>query len=635
MAIRKLPNIDIVPDIYPKPSSITVTKIEPTPIVPPVIKKPIGLTETFVTTNTKEIAVEDIIITNKTITVTKENPPITNDKSIANAINNNIVSNSKRFELESMSDIPNHYTDGPVNVTDVIYNDIIYIKPNVTFPDRIDNPINNIPTDKTILTENKFESLTEDGNYNDAPTIVEIIKEIEPIVIEQILSPIDSGVDKTAVTEIVIADKYFMITNVEDRKRSSGTDKFKFSFEYLSYLFFEININENVPSFYSAIDDIIEDKLFARDEDPGVIAEEDIIDYDMIKVIFSKIWNLAKASDDIAIKNLIGFYIYFNRRLSFLPILVQGTSLNEFISDLSLESIVGKLVMLGLYPINNRNLFERLWNSFTYTVKEDLNKSEIKMSLREFYDYDVNRDNAETYNGFTNKIDKLILLYDLDLSAWSKKRTFNTQSSAFKRFKELSLAYLNDNTGVKNYLVKLLPNAQSQYMRMSLVNNSDNIIVPDRNIWCMLQSFDDVFKINRLNISKENIRKLFVDFAGDVSFPIGEIESNNFTQIWIYWVEYLNAKASLITEELTDLYDVEHDYANLFDKLVDLVNSKFIIQYLQNNKAFQDTGYTDGTGYIDAALVKVYGSLNVLKQQIKHIIKYIVTEDSRFYSANA
>jgi len=118
----------------------------------------------------------------------------------------------------------------------------------------------------------------------------------------------------------------------------------------------------------------------------------------------------------ISIKNLIGFYIYFNRRLNFLPILVQGTTLNDFFSDMTLDSILDKLSALGLYPISGYNLFERLWNSYTYSVAENANRAEIKLSLKEFISYDINRNMAETYDGFPNKNDQLIITYKLDPS---------------------------------------------------------------------------------------------------------------------------------------------------------------------------------------------------------------------------
>lgn len=483
----------------------------------------------------------------------------------------------------------------------------------------------------TITSSPKFESLSEDGSFNDVNTVVQIINPYVNPVDPVILPAINAEVDKTVVTDMNIDDKYFSFISVDDRK--SGITQF--SFDYLAFLFFESNIEESLPSFYSAIDTIIDNKNWSRVEDvlDADLPAEDYLDPEITQVIFSKIWTLAKASGNMAVKNLIGFYIYFNRRLRFLPVLIQGISVNEFIEDISLETVVDTLMRLGLYPINNVNLFDRVWNSFTYSLIEDGNKAEIKMSLREWFNYDINRDMAETYNGFTNQIDKLIILYDLDLSKWSQLRTFNTQATAFKRFKELSLAYTTDpaHTGMKNYLLSLLPNEKSLFMKNTIVHPKSNPLLPDPNLWCTMQSFDDLFLINRIEINKNKMRQMFMEFANDASFPISYVDSSNFTDLWVAWVEYMNSKASEISVSLADDTGVDHDYPNMFGRLVTLVNAKYIIQYLENNNSFQGTGYVDGADFINAAILKVYESIKILKAQLKDIIKEITITDRRFY----
>ena len=703
MSIRMLP--EMVDDSFsspsaPKPSNVTVTKIPTTNIAPVIIVAPaVNISTpqmvsdviapkvindlpviTPVVTSSTAIPTSAVVI-GKSIdsfdgyvapTITPAQPAVVNTPIISPNLNFDSTSSVYIGRAIDSFDGYNVTPDLPSNITItkeitnggkiIDVSSLVKTTGGIEYFDDYDitndsffnNPIGGYVAEqlagltKTIISNNKFESLIEDGSYsgsyddgsynsirNDTSSTV-IIKEETPVIIEQILTPIGGNVDKTAVTDMVIPSKYFnRIISINDRKHTVID---KFSFEYLSFLFFEVNINESIPNFYTSVSSIIDGKRFVRDEDYGVVAPEDQLDDDTIQMIFSKIWNLALASS-ISVKNLIGFYIYFNRRLNFLPILVQGDSLNEFIADLSLESIVNKLMILGLYPVNGRNLFERLWNSFVYSVKEDGNKSEVKMSIGEYYHYDVNRNMAETYDGFPIKKDELGILYDLELGSWSNKRSFNTDSVAFKRFKELSQTYINtgsNNTNTKYYLKSILPSATSQFLRVSLANPSSNPKSPNRDLWCILQTFDEVYKINRLNVNKRNVRKLFIEFASSNAFPVGEIENNNYVDLWVAWVSYLNAKASAVASNLINAESTTHNYTNMYVNLVDLVNSKFILQYLKNNDAFQGVipAYVDGTNYVDAALLKTYQSMDVLKQQLKDIIKYITTADRRFYSAN-
>jgi hypothetical protein len=614
----------------PKASTVTVTKIE---VVEP-------LQESLPVTN-KVVAV-DTAATSSPAAIISTTRTISNVDDGSDGRAGLTIEMSPPKELVTIVETPitsNVNINIPKSIMDLNGFGNIMGPPQIAITDDLfDSFLRNTSKAEIVVVPNSDmgspESLYADDSVRRTDRVTVTVREETPPVVQRTLEPIGVNTDKTAVTEMNIAPRYFMLTGVDNRKIGIT----KFSFEYLSFLFFETDINQNIPSFYQAIDRIIQDSMFNREEDSlpnnAVIPEEDVIDDELMKIIFTKIWDVAKESTT-AIKNLIGFYIYFNRRLRFLPILVQGTSLNEFISDLSVESILSKLIVLGLYPINNKNLFERIWNSYVYSIKEGTNKAEIKMSLREYFNYDINRSMAETYNGFTNKNDKLMIAYDLDLKLWSNERSFSKQSIAFKRFKELAINYISDNSGTKKYLLDLIPSENSIFLRKSIFNNSDNLKTPDKRLWCVMQSFDNTFKINRLFVNKDNIRNMFMEFANHESFPVGESENNNFTELWIWWVEYLNSKASEITQSLLNDDDVNHDYTNIFDKLVWLVNAKFIIQYLENNNAFKNTDYTDGANFINAAILKVYQSISVLKQQLKNIIKYTVAEDRRFYASNA
>ena len=514
-----------------------------------------------------------------------------------------------------------------------------------------------INADKNIYLADNSENVFTVKQPN---TVVETIKQAEVSVTEEILPSVDASAESVRVTKMTTDPKYYMPTNIVDKKPIIPV----FNFDFLSYLFFEININENLPSFYDAVDYIIENKSFERDEDPGTVAPENIIDPTTMKLIFDQIWTMVKdavnlSPSNISIKNLIGFYIYFNRKLGFLPILVQGTTLNEFLADMTLDSILTKLSTLGLYPISGYNLFERLWNSFTYSVLENANKAEIKLSLREFMGYDINRNMTETYDGFPNKNDQLIITYKLDPSKWNDKKTFKSDSAAFKRFKELTTEYITDQgtATIKKYLLDLLPVQDyagadmtlnsSVFSRKSILSVSTNINPPNRQLWFTLQSFDDVFKVNRLEINKSNIRKLFIEFSSSQGFLDSLVQENQYTDLWLSWVGYLNSKVSTIYNTLNTPTDTDHDYKEMYNQLVWLINAKFIIQYLQSSNNFisleapYTDPYTNGADYINnvllninSTLLKIYQSLTVLKTQLQNVIEYIKQEEKRFTSSS-
>jgi hypothetical protein len=112
------------------------------------------------------------------------------------------------------------------------------------------------------------------------------------------------------------------------------------------------------------------------------------------------------------------------------------------------------------------------------------------------------------------------------------------------------------------------------------------------------------------------------------------VESNQYLELWLAWVEYINSRASSISTSLAISNGTNHNYKNMYKQLVWLTNAKFVIQYLQNNNSFKDSAYADGANYVNAALLKVYQSLTELKTQIKNVIKYIKKEDKRFYPSS-
>jgi len=143
---------------------------------------------------------------------------------------------------------------------------------------------------KKITTDSKLSFIDTDGNsvgtIDKPATVVEVIVEEELPIIEKILNPVDENIDKTAVTEMTIDTKYFMQTDIIDRKNTATI----FNFDYLSYLFFQVNINENIPSFYNAVDSIIEDAEFDnRPEDSAEVAPENEIDNETTALIFNQI----------------------------------------------------------------------------------------------------------------------------------------------------------------------------------------------------------------------------------------------------------------------------------------------------------------------------------------------------------
>jgi hypothetical protein len=138
-----------------------------------------------------------------------------------------------------------------------------------------------IKNEKTLAGVNKEDYAPGNG------ATVTITKTKELPVIEKILSPVDANVDKTSVTTKNIEQKYFNFTETEDRKTTATV--LVFNFDYLSYLFFEVDIYEELQSFYDAVDYIIDKRLFERSEDDGVVAPENVLDEETMHLIFNQI----------------------------------------------------------------------------------------------------------------------------------------------------------------------------------------------------------------------------------------------------------------------------------------------------------------------------------------------------------
>jgi hypothetical protein len=475
----------------------------------------------------------------------------------------------------------------------------------------------------------KYDSIKSDGSFNNTDKSIDVI-----VVNDQAKQIINSG--GVGIISNDIPNSGITI-NTNYRKNSI----IKYNFDYVSYLLFEVNINRGIEGFYGAIDWIIKNREFEREEDYNEnYRVEDELDNDMIGVIFDRLWSLAKLNG-VAVKNLIGFYIYFNRRLRFLPMLIQGISVNELIAKMDIGFVLNRINEFGLYPVRTSSLFERVWSSEVLSVNENENEAESIMSINEYYGFKSNLDIDGVYEGFPTVIDNLLLKYYVDKSSWNNSRMFSSSSLAFNRFKELSIAYVNDNDGLKKYLLNLLPSVNNVYMKESLLNEHGSSVSPDLNLWGIMQSFDDEFKVNRIWINKNEIHTLFDEFVNDEGFPVEYVDGGSYVNLWIAWIKYLNGRGVVISNALVDADGVNHDYIYMFDNLIKMLNAKFIINYIGYNRAFmsadydEDGVYTIGTDIVDIAISRIYASIAVLKEQIKNVIEYMIVNDKRFYSDHA
>ena len=477
-----------------------------------------------------------------------------------------------------------------------------------------DSIVNKIPKSEpssnvTIITN---ENIVEDSDKY-------ILDQINDSVINRKIDNLDS-----------------IITRLDEIAKKGIT---KYSYDYLSYLFFEDDINRDVSWFYNAVDWIILTKDYEREEDYNEnYREEDELDDDVISLIFDKIWNVTKIMNNTAIKNIIGFHIYFNRKTVFLPMIIRGYSISELISKINANFILDVVKNCLAGSNVHFNLFERIWNSYVYSVKEKGNSAEMIMSLKEYYGAEINKDIAEVYRGFTNRDDELILMCEVDYESWGNTRKFGSSSLAFKRFKELSLEYISSHDGLKKFLLDLIPNSESQYMKRSLLNQYEDFNSDEQQLILLMQSFDGLFRINQMWINKNEMNGLFNEFAKSVKFPTQYINGGSYANLWAAWVKYINELAQSISIRLVDADGVNHQYVSMFNDLVKMVNAKFILNYLIYNREFmsveynEDGVYTDGTDYVDDAISKMYASIASLKSQMKDIIKYITTHDRRFYA---
>lgn len=469
---------------------------------------------------------------------------------------------------------------------------------------------------------------------------------------------INDQVNEESINSQVVDPKYF--TNVlsqVNRREQIQT----FSYDYLSYLFFKSNINIVIDEFYSAVANKIETKDFWSEEEAQT---QNDMDAYLIHYVFNQIWTEALRSNSAPVKNVIGFYIYFNQKLDFFNTLIRGMHINDFLNSMTLNGVINNLTELGLYPLNIGNLFNRLWYSFKYSANPDGNKAEIKMSLNEFYNYRVNRLSASTYSGLPKRIDKLLLTTDISLIP-NKRKSFSSAAEAFYTLRDLDYNFkfnlTNENKVYEDpadeYLSRLIPIRKEKhtigltdqeletikqrrpevYKDTSIFLTSKELNRPNQRLWELLESFDNDYKISVSFINKSNIENLFFKFSQDVSFPLdsGIVDVNkDYTKFWIYWLEFLNAYANNLNP---------NDYDNLFDYIIELVNIRFIFKYLDSNNTIKDYieedyledpntwNPLDGEGFIIAKLQTINSSLDTLKERTKALLRDIILKDKRFF----
>jgi len=64
--------------------------------------------------------------------------------------------------------------------------------------------------------------------------------------------------------------------------------------------------------------------------------------------------------NNTAIKNIIGFHIYFNRKTVFLPMIIRGYSISELISKINANFILDVVKNCLAGSNVHFNLFERI-----------------------------------------------------------------------------------------------------------------------------------------------------------------------------------------------------------------------------------------------------------------------------------
>jgi len=120
----------------------------------------------------------------------------------------------------------------PITVTDVK-------EDNVTV-DGLDNKIN----PKVAISSNNVKGIIDvNGNAQIHPTTITVTEEE---------APVEQTIDKTDVTEMNLASIYLNPIDVEIADRKHEVIK-AYSFDYLSYLFFQVDINTYLPQFYSKV----------------------------------------------------------------------------------------------------------------------------------------------------------------------------------------------------------------------------------------------------------------------------------------------------------------------------------------------------------------------------------------------
>lgn len=465
---------------------------------------------------------------------------------------------------------------------------------------------------------------------------------VEPLDVWNNTEDINKEYDEKNISEQKIDSKFFGAKlEYQDRRKQIK----EFSFEYLAYLFFKSDINIELNEFYAAVTNKINNKDFFNETDDNSDMDEYLIHY-----VFNQIWTEALKTGSFAVRNVVGFYIYFNKELNFFDILIQGDSINDFLNNMTLNGILDIITSLGLYPLNIGNLFNRLWYSYKFSATEGGNKAEVIMSINEFYKYNLNRLSSNVFHGFNVKKDKLNITTSICPKSQQNKNRFNSTAAAFNALINLDYGHKLDlENPIDAFLSKRIPINEEIHIKdfiktketrpLVFKNKSVFKMFEDTeddlyNLWKLLESFDNDYKINVSYINKRNIEKLFIKFSQDKSFPLdNEIVdiNNNHIQFWVYWLEFLNAYANNLNV---------YNYDSIFEYLIELSNIRFVIIYLNNNNAFKDYIFNeteenwnpgDVDGYILAKFQEIYQSLDTLKNRLKNILKAITITDKRFY----
>lgn len=244
------------------------------------------------------------------------------------------------------------------------------------------------------------------------------------------------------------------------------------------------------------------------------------------------------------------------------------------------------------------------------------NKSNIKLTIKEFANFALNLSNNDDYKNMFDKetISKLELLLSL-----TNEQVINNELSIENMQKSLSNFGLDiDSDSLK--LLYILYSGSKSNTKITLDNLSNFMLnLYDKNEYKKYFSEEDVVKLNKIQSIKENKDKTF---SSDILYSMFNISDEDSSNINLLITGDSNGTYNMtLTEFVNTLLSQKSD-------MEELNNTKFIIDNLNNSFSSTDiSGYLNKDKLIISFIYGLYDN-NIQDISLKELINFIYDNKS-------